>query len=313
MNPLAFPPELLALMESQFGAVARFQLRDHMSEGAVEGLVRRRVLEIVERGVYRVRGSATSPEQSAMAAVLRCRPGAVATGPLVLALLNVDGLDRSLPFEVLVAGHRRPQGVEFPWRVDPTPDQMRASFSGLPITTPTVALVDSARSLGTVTERRLRVAFDAMRWKGLTTTDRVLERARRLGPGDPGAAYFLTLFAADAAPSESEPERALGEILVGFDPAPEPQVWVTPRRRVDWYWRRFRLAIEYLGRADHGTEEGRALDGCRSDELEAAGVLVVPVVAEDLRAPDDLRAWLRLVAGRRARELGVAAPTALGA
>lgn len=309
MQLRAFPDRLVALMQAQYGAVGRFQLIDHMTEGEVDGMVRRGVLEIVERGVYRVRGSAGSPEQAAMAAVLRSRPGAVVTGPLVLALLNVDGFDRGLPFEVLVRPGRRPSNVDFSWRRDPTPRQVTAWLAGLPITTPTVALVDSARWVGHLMERQLRVALDSMRWGGLTTATRVLERAQRLGPRDPGARFFLDLFEAGAADPESEPERDLGQILAAFAPAPEPQVWVTPHHRVDWYWRPYRLAVEYLGEADHGGPRARAADRRREDDLEAKGIRVLSVVAADLRSPDDLLAWLRLALHRRADELGVERPT----
>lgn len=309
MHLLAFPEDLLRLMDRQFGAVARFQLVHHMSEGAVGGLVRRRVLEVLERGVYRVRGGATSPAQAAMAAVLRARPGAVVTGPLVLALLHVEGFTPDLPFEVLVHPGRVPHNVAFPWRRNPTPDETTAWVGGLPVVTPTVALVDSARWLGSLSERQLRVGLDAARWRGLTSTDRVIARSQQLGQRDPGAAFFLELLDAGHAIPESEPERTLGHILRAFDPAPEPQVWVTPRRRVDWYWRSLRLAVEYLGAVDHGGTAQRAGDVAREDELGAMGIRVIPVVAADLARPDDLRAWMRVVLARRARELATTAPS----
>lgn len=309
MHLQRFPPRLVALLETQFGAVSRPQLLDHMTEGEVEGLVARRSLEIVERGIYRVRGGATPPEQAAMAAVLRCRPQAVVTGPFVLGLLNVDGFDRSMPFEVLVRPGRRPANVRFAWRRNPTPDQTIGWRGGLPIVTPTVALVDSAREIGALAPRQLRVGFDAARWAGLTDAGRVLTRARELGRRDPGARFFLDfLDADDGRVPESEPERLLGDIVSSFDPGPEAQVWVTPRRRSDWFWRYLRLALEFLGRVDHLHPDGRLADRAREEELEDVGVRVVSVVAEDLHRPDDLRAWLRVVLERRARQLGVPAP-----
>lgn len=305
---LRFPTQLLALMESQFGAVGRCQLLDHMSEGEVDGLVERRVLEPIQRGVYRVRGSGVSPEQTAMAAVLRARPEAVITGPLVLALLGIDGFDRSMPFEVLVRRGRRVTNVDFPWRVNPTPGRTTAWRDGLPIVTPTVALVDSGRFVEELSVRRLRAGLDSARWKGSTSTARVLDRARELGRRDPGARFFLDLLEDGQLVSESEPERELGGVVATFDPPPEPQVWVTPRRRPDWFWRGLRLGLEYLGRVDHLDEAGREADRLREDELAARGILLVPVTAEDLRDPAGLRAWLRVVLDRRARELRVSAP-----
>lgn len=305
----ALPPRIPELLEAQFGVVARSQLLEHVTASVVDGHVYRGGLVAVERAVYRARGAPPSPEQKAMAAVLRCSPGAVLTGPLVLALLNVDGFGRSLPFEVLVPPGRRHGNLGFAWRRNPTPDALTARIGALPVAVPTVALVDAARWVGKIPPRTLRVGFDAARWAGLTTTDKVRERCDVLGPRDPGAAFFLELLGGrtTAAP-ESEPERRLGAILADFDPAPEPQVWVRPGRRVDWYWRRLRLAFEYQGRADHGHPEARAADGMREQELADRGIAVVSVVAEDLASPDDLRAWIRVLGVRRADELGVPAP-----
>lgn len=306
MSIAAFPQPLLDLMARQFGAVARYQLIDHLTVGTVNGLVRRGALVCVERGVYRARGGACSPAQRAMAAALRARPGAVVSGPLVLALLGVDGFTGDLPFEVLVAPHRRPTGVDFTWRPDPTPEATKASVGALPIVTPTAALVDSARWLDRLTARRLRAGFDAARWSGLTTTQRVRERAERLGPDDPGAAFFLELFAEGGGQPESEKERVLGRLLADFDPPPESQVWLTPRRRTDWYFREPRVAVEYNGTVDHTGPSARERDAEREDELADLGILVVTVTAADLGAPDDLRAWLRVILARRARELPAA-------
>lgn len=302
------PDPALERLDEQFGCIGRSQLRAWLTEDAIDAMVQRGQLVPTERGSYRVRGSPVIPEQSAIAAVHRARPGARVTGPFVLALLNVDGFTRDDPFEVLTAPGRRLRNVGFAHRRNPTPDEPGAWFRALPITTPTVSLVDSARFGSELGERRLRVGLDVMTWRGMTSPQRVLDRARLLGPRDRGAAFFLGLLGDDLARSESDGERDLGRLLAVFEPPPEPQVWVTPRRRVDWYFRPLRLALEYLGQVDHATAEARMQDAARSDELAGVGVRVVPVVSRDLRDPQRLLAWVEALLARRAYELGVDPP-----
>lgn len=85
-------------------------------------------------------------------------------------------------------------------------------------------------------------------------------------------------------------------------------MWVLPKRRVDFYWRRVRLAVEYLGGRGHRHAEGRSKDVVRDDELERIGVRSVFVTKEDLGEPAALAAWLLAAAENRAAELGVTAP-----
>lgn len=303
------PAEALELLSRQFGVVGRHQLRRlSMSRGVVDNLVSRGSLIPVERGVYRVRGGACMPEQSAMAAVLRARPGARVTGPFVLGALEVDGFSRRDPFEVLVRPGRRLTGVSFRFRPDPTPDAGWGWLEGLPIVTPTAALVDSGRFVDELGTRRLRLGLDACRWRRLTTTERVLQRAELLGPRDPGARFFLALYDEDLLRPESEGERRLGRLLLAYEPPPEPQVWVTPNRRVDWFWRDLRLAPEYQGALDHAQAEARLRDRERGGELAALGILVVPVVDADLEDKDGFHRWMDAVLLNRAVARGLEPP-----
>lgn len=302
------PAHIERLAAQQFGVVARAQLVPMAGRGAVDGLVQRGMLVPIQRGVYRVRGGAIGSEQRAMAAVLRARPGAVVTGPLVLALLEVDGFRRTDPFEVLTTPGRRLRGVDFPHRINPTPDATTARFGGLTIASPTAALVDAGRFRESLGDRRLRAGLDAARWRGLTTTQRVVERIEELGPGDPGARFWRDTAELGLLAPESEGERSLGALLDRVSPAAEPQVWVTPRRRVDWFYRRFRTAIEYLGGIDHGHAAALLRDRDREAELAALGIRVVPVVDRDLREPEGFLGWIGNVLAARAYELGVEPP-----
>lgn len=303
------PEPVVARAEHQFGVLGRVQLLRWLTEDQVDGLVRSGVFLPIERGAYRVAGGATMPEQAAMAAVIRARPGAVITGPLVLALLGVDGFTRSDPFEVLTAPGRRLRGVTFRHRANPTPTTPTAQFRGLPIARPTACLVDAHRWVSVIGDRRLRLGTDAARWKKLTTDEKLVARARHLGRSDPGGGRILAMADSGDLKCESQGERDLGALLRRFKPPPEAQVWVTPKRRVDWYWRSLRLALEYLGTVDHATVAGRLADAQRDEELRQVGVRTVPVTATDLRDPDALLPTVAAALTVRAAQLGHAAPT----
>ncbi|MBW3665537.1 MAG: hypothetical protein KY469_20775 [Actinobacteria bacterium] len=301
------PDPALELLDRQFGAIGRFQLLEWLEPAEIDGKVRHGALVVIERGVYRTRGGARSTEQTAMARTLRARPGARITGPLVLALINIDGFTRKDPFDVLTRPGRRMRGIDWPHREDPTPDVGRATLKKLPMVTPTIALVDSAR-FPEIGDRRLRLGLDVCRWRSLTSDDEVLARARLLGPTDPGAAFWLELLADRVPGSESDAESRMVTWLQVFDPAPEPQVWVTPSRRVDGYWRAYQLILEYLGSVDHSYAEARIRDDERARELEALGNRVIPVVAADLRDREVFLTRMTHIVSLRAYELGLPPP-----
>jgi hypothetical protein len=297
------PHELTSLLRRQHSVVSRRQVLDlGVEEDRLEEWVRRRLFEIVHRGIYRPRGSAPTPEQAAMAGVLRARDGARITGPFVLGLLNVEGFTRTDPFEVLVPGRRRVENVPFPVRRAHVPPDQRATISGIPAVTPTRSFVDSAR---TVAGKRLVPGLDSARWLDLTDPLRVLGCARALGRRDLGAARVLDLLGDGVCEQESSGERALAAALVGFEPQPDWGVWVTPRRRADGLWRDVLLVLEYLGERHHGHELQRRGDRIRDEELRSAGYDVAYVTADDLRAVPALRARLAAHRHRRAVQLGI--------
>ena len=122
---------------------------------------------------------------------------------------------------------------------------------------------------------------------------------------DAGAAKWRRIADDRLLKLESPKERELDPLLRRLEPAPEPQVYVASSRRVDFFWRRFRIAIEYLGAAEH---EHRG-DAVREAELEAMGVRTIVVTKKDLADPDALVAYLLDVAHARAAELGVPPPS----
>jgi hypothetical protein len=154
----------------------------------------------------------------------------------------------------------------------------------------------------------LRLAHDRLRWTGRLRPGFLRERVEQLGldPADPRLGELLEI---EGQRAVGDGERHLGRLLSRFDPAPEPQVWITPHRCLDWYFRPLRVGIEYQGSADHDSPSGRRNDRARDDELSLVGAALLYVSSADL---DDERALLARVAAAltaRADELGRRAPT----
>lgn len=308
------PDKALTLSEKQRGVIARFQLCRLMEDDDLADNCIRHLgpVDPPVRGVHRVRGGAPQAEQFAFAAALRSRPKATVTGPIVLGLLGVDGFGTDAPFEILTQPGRRLTNVPFRHRRDPHPDRPVATHGEVRTAGPVDALIDSAAFVDEVGERPLRVAYDQLRWRGIIEEHRVRDRLEQFWSDAPGAPILSRLleFGGGFEP-ESEGERGLGSILGCFEPAAEPQVWVTPSRRTDWFFRSVRCGFEYLGKVDHDHVAGRIADDQRDAELREEGIRLHYVTSQDLAQP---RALLASVAGMltvRAHDLGVPAPVAV--
>ena len=307
---MRLPEPAVALLRRQHGAVARFQLLAWLCASTIETHLTRGFLVSLERGVYGTRYTNLTPLTAASAALLRARgrQGAQArlTGPFVLALVGLDGFRTADPFEVLTPPGRHLRGVTFSHRREPTPSAPTARINGLATVTVTAALVDCA-GRDDVAPRRLRVALDAARARGLTTDDRLVRRARALGARHRGARAILELEADGFLRCESEPERELGRLVAVIDPRPVPQGRVG-RRRIDWLWPAYGWGLEYLGAVDHLGTTARSADLARTGELRQGGVVVCELTADDLRLGERLVTWIHARLMRRAQELGAPPP-----
>lgn len=309
------PPAAIALAEVQHGVLARYQVVGLMGEAAADNALRSPACEPLDppiRGVHRLRGGAPLAEQVAFGAALRSRPGATITGPLVLGLLGVGDLGTDAPFEILIDESRHLTNVPFPFRVDPDPDRPVVRFGEVRAAAPVDALIDSGAFVEAIGERTLRVAWDQLRWQGMVRQSRLLTRMDHLRGACPGVPVVdRVLEVGGGAAPESEGERRLGEVLRSFDPEPEPQVWVTPGRRTDWFFRRLRLGFEYLGRVDHNSTSARIRDDARDRELREEGIRLHYVSVEDLHEPQSLLATVAGLLTVRAHELSVTPPVAV--
>ena len=307
------PASIALLLDEQRGVLGRYQALDRLEdEDRVDALLRGDRFEHLDprvRGVRRLRGSGDRPEQLAFALALRARPRATITGPLALGLLGVPGFSTDDPFELLLQPGRRMRGVEVRTRVDPDPGRPVATHGEVRVAGPLDALIDSAGFVDEVGERRLRVAWDHLRWEGTVKAHRLAPRLAQVRGGAPGATILERILQdGGGLEVESEGERALAPVLDCFDPRPDRQAWIGRRRRVDFLFRPLALAYEYLGAVDHAAIERRVEDDARDDELRREGVQVQYVVAADLVDPVALLGRVASVLTVRAHELGVTAP-----
>lgn len=301
------------LCRKQHGLLGRHQLAMLLGHQVADDLLRSGRFEPMLRGVHRLRGTPELPEQAAFAAALRARPGAVVTGPVALGLYGVPAYLGASAFEILLASGRRLQNVDFLHRVDAGAVRRGVTqYGDVQVAGPLDALIDSAALLDGFEERDLRVAWDHLRGKKLASIDRLERRLEDVRRGAPGAALLQhVLDRGGGLRVESEGERRLAPVMSCFEPAFEPQVWVTRRRRPDFYSRRCRLGCDYLGEVDHAYVAQRIADDERDEELRRERVDVFYVTKRDLDEPAVLLATL---AGRltvRAHELGVRPPVAV--
>ena len=304
---MPLPSAADALFTAQFNVASRAQLLSILGRGRLNGLLRRGHLVSRHHCVYQQAGVILCERGEAMAALLRCPEGSALSGPVGLKLLGVDGFSRSTAFEVLVPQGSRVRPVDFVARSNPSTAPTR-KLGVLTLAAPARLLIDSARPGYEISDEQLWQGYDRMRWNGILTLDRFLRELEAASRRDSGAARWRRIADTRSLTLESPKERELDPLLHRLDPRPEAQVDVTPTRRVDFFWRRYRIAIEYLGAAAHGHEQGRLADAARDAELDAVGVLVVPVVKGDLLEPDALLTHLVDIARARAIELNVDPP-----
>ncbi len=303
---MRFPDEAYELSAAQLGVLARWQLTPLVGRDHADKLLLGSRFERLHRGVYALRGGARNRHRDAIAATLRVGPRATLTGPAALGLLELEGVDLGTRFTVLRPPSHRVAGVGFPVRLDRDQDRpvtLRGQVRVAPVAD---ALLDAVSSDPAPHPRALRLAHDRLRWEGRLRPGELTARATQLSISPtPPARELLAL---DATTATGDGEREVGRILGQFDPPPEPQVWVSPHRCVDWYFRSLLLGVEYQGAADHATEAGRHGDRVRDDELAMAGIELLYVTAGDLRSEGAVAARVATALTSRAYALGVPAP-----
>ncbi len=303
---MLIPDETYELSAAQLGVLARWQLTPLVGPDHADQVLSGRRFERLHRGVYAVRGGARHRHRDAIAAALRVGPQATLTGPAALGLLDLEGVELGAAFTVLRPPGQRVTGVSFPVQLDRDPHRPITLLGQVRIASVADALLDTLVSDPAPRPRALRLAHDRLRWEGHLRPGELTGRAAqlRLAP-TPRSRELLALGGTTAT---GDGERQVGRILGRFDPPPEPQVWVSPHRCIDWYFRSLLLGVEYQGAPDHATDDGRHGDRVRDDELAMAGIELLYVTAADLRSEGTVAARVATALTSRAYALGVAAP-----
>jgi hypothetical protein len=284
------PPSVTDLARANHGVVTRPQLLElAFSSTVVDGWVRAEHLEkVVIAGVplvgtYRVRGCPDFPEQSARAAVERCRPRAALTGPVVLGGLGIEGFTWSSTLMVRVPLDRWVTGVPFTVLRDPLFDKHRATVGEMDGSTPTRAIMDTAL---TVRGKPLVTAIDSAKFKSLTSNGRLEQCAAPLAAlGHAGAITVQALLADGLLQQESHGERAMAPILSQLQPPVRWQHWISSEIRVDAALADVPISVEYLGKAEHGGAVKQAEDAERHRQVRRLGWHPIYVLKEHLREP----------------------------
>ncbi|MFP4635946.1 MAG: type IV toxin-antitoxin system AbiEi family antitoxin domain-containing protein [Nitriliruptoraceae bacterium] len=302
---MQLPVEVRELARQQLGVIARRQFPPHLGRQRIDDLLRSGAFERVERGVYAVRGGTVHRHRDALAAALRVGPVATVSGPAAVELTGPPDVVLDRRYVILRPAPVRALGIGFSLALDREPDRPVSYLGQVRVAGPVDALLD-ALVLGGLPPRRLRLTHDQLRWAGQLRPGQLRRRAEQLGLS--GALGDHELLRLDGTAATGDGERRLGRVLCGFAPAPEPQVWVTPHRCVDWYFRSLRLGVEYQGAADHATEAGRRADTVRDEELSRVGIRLVYVTARDLRDRRALRAAIDAALVARGEQLGLEPP-----
>jgi len=266
---------LATLARVQHGRLSRAQLIGlGYTDDEIQTLIRRRRLHRVHRGVYAVGHVADVALGAEAAALLACGGGAVLSHLTALRIHGLLPLDPSARIDVLVgqrhSNDRRPGILVHRTRWFPR-NHVRL-VSGLPVTVPERALLDSAPAL---TNRRLERALEevlALR----TTSLRKVRDMVSCAHGQPGQGLLRALIHARVRPTvtESEAEESFLELIRAAGlPAPQLQASLHGYR-VDAYWPEARLAVEIDGFQWHTTKAAFERDRRKQRALQSHGIEV---------------------------------------
>jgi Protein of unknown function (DUF559) len=187
--------------------------------------------------------------------------------------------DPSGAVHVLVPrGINRPriEGVLTYEAVLPVPAPVR--IAGIPCVPPARCAVDLVRHLPRLLA--LPVLDAALRCAACTEAELLAEVHRHAGLRRVRQARELVLLADPRAECVQESQLRLVLVDAGL-PAPEPQVWVEDRYRIDLAYRHRRIGIEYDGRS-HLDRARLATDRARMNWLDSRGWTMRYFTARDL-------------------------------
>jgi predicted transcriptional regulator of viral defense system len=267
--------EIAAIAVRQHGVVGLSQLRElGLSARAVQHRAARGRFHRIHRGVYAVGHPKLTGYGHWMAAVLACGPRAVLSHRSTAGLWGVRPDNRrKSDVSVPSPSARTKQAIEIHRSVTLTSDDV-TTVEGIPCTTLARTLVD----LGDVVNRRAveRAVEQAevLRLFDLHEAQRAMERA---GPrrGTGLLSSVLEDLNGPTLTASHLEEAFLALCRAAALPTPEVNAWMTLSDgspiKVDFLWRRERLAVETDGHPFHRTRQSRERDTKRDQLLRLAG------------------------------------------
>ena len=267
--------QLNRITRRQRGLITRLQaLLAGLSDGEIQGLLRRRIWIEVRPGVYAVAGAPQSWEQVVQATLLSAGPDAWASHRTGAHLWSVRRVEQPELIEVLTGLERRVTlaGV-VGRRSRELFDADLTTRLGIPCVSAPRALVDI---LGAMNHEQLGRALDDLLRRKLCTLDEVRRCVDRLhpGPGRPlkGMHSVLAERWPGYDPGDSDLEtRAVRAIAMAGLPLPKQQhrMWLGGKPvRIDLAYPELKIAIEVDSWEYHGQVRSQFdCDHIRRDEL----------------------------------------------
>jgi very-short-patch-repair endonuclease len=285
-----------AIAAQQHGVVGRDQL---LAAGVTRSMIRHRIasgmLVPVYDGVYLVGHGPPSPRAALQAAVLACRPRALLAGRTAARAFELPAREPDT-IEVTVVGRTRHSFANVRVRkLDWLPRRELHHLEGIPISSPSLTLMDVAghgdadELIGCLHEARVKEVV----------TDEDLRATLAAHPNRRGARSLRALLQTEGGVrlTRSPAERRALKVMRRHGLEPDASDHPVGPYRLDFYFERERVAVEYDGRATHDNPKRFVQDRRKIAYLAARGILTVPLTAHDVgagatRAMADLRATL---------------------
>jgi very-short-patch-repair endonuclease len=245
-----------------------------LSKSAVSRRARTGRFHRIHRGVYAIGYPKLTGYGDWMAAVLACGPRAVLSHRSAAALWGLRADNRRKSDISLPSPSARPkQAIEVHRTVTLTAEDL-TSVDGIPCTTLARTLVDLGDVVGRRAVERAVEQAEVLRLFDLREIERAIERAGpRRGPGLLSS-VLENLEGPTLTQSELE-EAFLALCREAALPTPEVNAWETLEDgsaiKIDFLWRKERLAVETDGHPFHRTRQSRERDTKRDQLLRLAG------------------------------------------
>ena len=291
---------IAAIAKRQGGHITAKQLRGlGLSRDAIHHRVRRGLLIAVFRGVYAVGHLPTNPIDRARGALLACGPTAALSHGSAASLYEVVQRWR-LPFEVIVSGDRRPNGIRVHRSTSLLPRDI-VIHQGVRVTSPALTLLHIAPGLN---DSRLTRATNTLRMgqRNQLTTARIEDVLQRF-PRHPGTKRLRAVLGiARKEPTRSDLEDDFERFARRFELPPYVLNEHFCGYRVDFYFAEQQLIVETDGWDTHQTKQAFEADRLQDAEILAkTGIPTFRTTRERVRKQSAQEAArLHSALGRRA-------------